>query len=90
MFDFEEKLVCLYSEVKVYVANHALCQSEHPFCHGQIMSSKVGVTMTAWQLSRSRSCLLCNLYVGIILNVKQILSLFVHCKNQVISNLSTW
>ena len=46
MFDFEEELVCLYSIVKVYVANHVLCQSDHPFYHGQIVSSKVGVTIT--------------------------------------------
>ena len=69
MFDFEENRVCLYSVVKVYVANHVLRQSNHPFCHGQIVLSKVGVMITTWQLFRSRSCVQSNLHVGIILDL---------------------
>jgi len=40
-------------------------QSDHPFCHGQIMSSNVGMMVATWQVSRIRSYLLCSLHVGI-------------------------
>ena len=70
VFDFEEeKLVSLYSLAKVYVANYVLCQFYHPFYHGEIMPSNVGVTISTWQFSRSCSCLLSNLHVGNILNL---------------------